>query len=435
LPDAIRQDLERRNVDQVEVGPELGLARARIVQLASTIDATEAAHLAGLDAKREVHHIVVDADGVSRAEVIGSLAAEAKVDMAALDIVEYPRGTIRIAAGDHEYSRSIVGGEWSRTGGNRCRQYLMHGASLYCAFVASGEEVGTAPRRDWSGLRIVILPLIWPKIVRPGKLVLAERVESSWIVRAVLDSADDWSADETDFAIGRDEQGLVHAVFCVWRGGTIVGGTPAPIVGEVHTTSGPDRGVRYARVRLADDRTRSGARTDWQEVQSEPIESHIRSRDGRMLQLRFRIAIMPKTGVALELADRNSGYATTVVNTNNFDQIAVEGVPKRTYYWGEHYPILRIGGDVIRHVLVSRCPFGFHSSPEACHRQMVYVRCAENGRLAITIFEGAEAPPPAVRTLAVGSGSSVFVAWVAKPDRLVGHWIQSRPSPPESAPQ
>jgi len=429
-----------RDVDQVDVGPELGLARARIKQLTSTVDSAGSVHLAGLTESGDVHYVVIDVNGTAHAEIIGKLPPGTG-DTAALDIIEYPPGTIRLSVGDTEHSRPLAGGEWSRFGGNRCRQYLVVGVSLYCAFVASGEEVGSAPRKDWSGYMLVILPFIWPKTVQPGKLVLAERGETSWTVRAVLDSANNWSAHERDFTVCADEQGMVHAVFRVWRGGTIHADQPGFfIIPPTSRTIGQEIEVRYAQVRLAEGRASGGTRAEWQEAQSERIELGVRalalsgSPKDWMLGLRAKVAVLPKSGVALALvAARQSSLATVVVNTNKVDILALG-----TYSWGgpqyqyDYSPVLRVRGDDAPHVLVSACPVGFHKSPETCDGRMVYVTRRASGRLAIAPLEGAAASMFAARALAVGSQGQVFAAWATTDDRLVGRWI--RPSSPLSLP-
>jgi len=257
--DASRKELEKLNVLQVDASPEVELNSERFGRLESIVDSAGTAHLVGIDSKAQIHHIIVDSTGVSHDEVIGTLPKTVDNNKASFDIIEYPAGTIRIAVGETEYVRLISGGEWSRTGGNHCRQYLIHASTLFCAFVASGEEVGTAPRTDVNIGVILILPVAWPTTVRPGKLILAEWVDSSWVERTVIDPTTDWSADESDFEMGVDQHDMIHVVFGVRRGGIgcFMGGGYYSFGGGCSNLTEPE--MRYARFALPANGLHGGA--------------------------------------------------------------------------------------------------------------------------------------------------------------------------------
>jgi hypothetical protein len=457
--EAVRQKLESRNLLQVDVGPEVALSSVGFERLESIVDGTGAAHLAGIDVKGEIHHIVVGSTGESHDEVIGALPQTVERDKAALDIVEYPAGTIRIAAGDTEYARQIAGGEWSHTGGNPCRQYLVHMSSLFCAFVASGEEVGTAPRTDRTVGLIFILPIYWQNTVRPGKLVLAERVDASWVVRTVIDSATNLSTDEADFAIGVDRQDMVHVVFIAWRGGStfFVGGGG---YGGGGAGSGPEFTVNYARFPFPAAGLKAGARAEWQEVQSEGGIGQARNSASWVKMLGSRIsdiniendlyppylrhvAVAPNSGVALALnrsyfgAGRERwGVGTTVIPLgNSYELLAVNGFPVGVEYDDVADMLFRIGIDDVQHFLLPSCHGGFYRECES----LVYERRAEDGKLATMVLAntklgigsrsmlGMGTTNLGGATLAIGSRGMVFAAWTVAGKGLVGRWISPRP--------
>lgn len=442
----LNTQLEARNVLQVDVGPEVALSRAGFGRLESIIDSAGTAHLAGIDLKGGIHHIGVGLMGPAQDEVIGTLPQTVDRDKAALDIVEYPTGTIRIAAGDTEYARGIAGGEWSRTGGNPCRQYLIHTSSLFCAFVARGEVVGTPPRTDRSGGLIFVVPFWSSNTVRPGKLVIAERIDSSWVVRTVIDPATNWSADDTDVTIGVDRHNMVHVVFKAWRGGsTFVLGAAG--YGGVADRSGPNVTVNYAHFPFPAGGVKGGARADWQEVQSEgPIGAVVGNSFGTIAMLvseigdlntkaflgapyRRLVGVAPTSGVALALVDVPNGVGTTVIRGKAFELVAANGFldADSRYSAQFKYGLLRVGPDEMQHLLLTSCHEGLFLE---CNT-LVYVRRAEDGKFARAVLAKTKlvgATDPGGATLAIGSQGMVLAAWVVAGQGTVGRWISPRPA-------
>lgn len=440
----IRQELEARSTARVELGPQQALTSARMERLVSTIDTAGAAHLAGIDSERKLHYIVVDGAGQSRESVVATLSNLGEVDAAALDIVEYPVGTIRIAAGDMEFTRPVAGGEWSQGNGNRCRQYVLHDTSLYCAFVASGEHVGTTAHTEVTWGIVIIFPVFWWNTTRPDKLVLAELVGNTWVVRTALDPANDMSARQTDFALGVDRQGNVHTVFSARHAGStffmVGGGVTLGAIG-----AGPGVELRYGRFPLPTRAGASNARTDWQEVASEQIKGilGVRTDMGYSLNsilepLALRVAIAPTAGVPIVLVRNSYGtltpldktwdfpiaqgaWATGVVAGDGFEFLAVEDFPTLgSYRFNDTRAILKIDTSDIRHILVEACVSGFWEV--SC--RMIYIRRREGGQLATANLSD---PGPSAwmgRTLATGQKGRVFATWQPKEKGLVGRWIE-----------
>jgi len=423
--DPYRRELEARHVVAVDVGPELTLTSAPFERLVSTIDSAGTAHVVGVLANLQIHHITIGLAGTLHDEVVGTMPPNSNIRRGALDIVEHPVGTIRIAAGDTEYWRAQSSGDWAHAAGNRCRQYLVRTASLYCAFVASGEDVGTAARTDVNVVLIFIVPIVWPNVVRPGKLVLAELVDESWVVRTAVDPGTNWSADEADFAAGVDQRDMAHLIFHAWRGGSqfLMGPSGGGVAG------GPSSELRYARFPLPVDGVRGRDRRDWQEAQSEKIAPNPRDRWGLLGHIHDIVGFLPGAGTAINLMSLGDPlcaapsnwrinpipWGTAFLGDASFELLGIDGCPT----------LLRIGADDSRHVLLATCQGSWTT---VC--QMAYVRRSGDGMLAKAMLGGAAAGLPT--TLAVGSQGTAFAAWVGRSGKsLVGQWINARPAPIE----
>ena len=441
-----RLDLERRNVLPIAVGPPVTLAEgehANFLNVAGLVDSNGNAQLAGVDAQWRVHHMVVDPEGKSRSEIIEALPDKTNW---ALDIVEHPVGTIRIAAGAVELARSIAGGQWSRLDGNRCKRYLVHASRLYCAFVVGGEEAQTAPRTDVSGALVFIVPLVWWKTARPDKLALAERVGSTWVTRAIVDSANDWTAAQWRPTLAVDRQGVLHMAFNAWEGGEFwaIGGG-AGGVGGVY--SGPEHTLQYVRAPFPVAEAATGTRSEWQELQSERIAllsamvwepssnrefafGHFHCEGmpdcGIQHMLTGALRVAPGSGKAFvavyahAASSQEGGWAALPAGSDTFQWLTIRDFPIAGKYDFRASPLFDIdSGDGI-HLLAYSHDKGMFGSAYG----LVYVRRMPDGRI------GAVAVHPHAQlqlrwtALATGNDGSVFVVWTSERRRLVGAWIR-----------
>ena len=436
----LHKELESRNVLPLEVGPQLGLANISFVRLESWGDAAGTAHLAGIDSERQVHHIAVDPDGKSKDEVIGRLSPATEIFRSALDIVEYPVGTIRIAAGDIEFERPIADSQWTRFSGNRCRKYLVRQGSLYCAFVANGTEAQTTARTDTNIVLLIILPIVWQSTANPDKLVLAERIDSHWIVRAVVDSADDWSADEEDLAVAVDQHDMLNMIFRARRGGSMALIVFGPGGGGL-AGKGPETEARYVHAPFPVEDSGGVTRNNWQEMysQSRTLTWNLNAqgicskkssincdRQSVNPPLSRHVSVSPVEGNVIALLQNGlARYGFGIISDagQTFEYLVVDGFPSNVEtHVVDRGALLRVTPDGLGHLLASACSIGWTSM--SCN--MVYVRRDSDSKLGAVVIDSEPGTRlRETRTLASFGSGIVFVTWASKGDQLVGRWIRS----------
>lgn len=438
-----RQDLESRHTLTVDASPERTLANAGFKRLASIIDSAGAAHIAGIDTSRQIHHIVVDGQSTSHDEIIGKLAGDKRsdIDRAALDIVEYPAGFLRIVAGEHEYSKPLSGGEWSRAPDNRCRTYLVGPESLFCLLMATGEEAGSPVRTDTDVAIIFIVPLFSRTALQPGKLALAELTNTSWQIRTVIDPDTEFSVVESDYFLAMDRRQVVHCFFKVWKGGSfgMVGASP---IGLHMQSIDPIQVRRQAH--FPAPAASPGSGQSWQQVRSEalglswklnaefkasaapdyPIYSSVSS-------LARNLDIEPDSGrfVALLQArdfesNKRLGWGVLRQGEDRLELLATQGFPAAEIdsSFFDSGALFKVAQDHAQHLLIRMCPSGFWVSPPC---QMVYIRRSADGKIAAVLFEtAAEWIKDNARSLALGKDDTVFAAWVSTGEELTGRWLK-----------
>jgi hypothetical protein len=102
----------------------------------------------------------------------------------------------------------------------------------------------------------------------------------------------------------------------------------------------------------------------------------------------------------------------------------MQGVPAKEIYYDviDKGVLFRIGRDGTAHILARSNEVGWREPGKS---QMVYVRRGNDGRLALAVIDEHAQRFSDTRALAIGNDGTVFAAWIAETDRLVGCWIRS----------
>lgn len=440
----VRHDLQTHNTLAIIARQPIELSEIEFKNVVGVFDSQGKVRLAGIDINGGVHHVTLASDEPVHDEVIGRLATRTNaVDDPALDIIEYPKGTIRITAGDFEYTQSISEGGWVTGKGNRCRRYFVGNNSLFCAFVLAGEEVNTTARTDIDFYLIYIVPILWRAQVKPGKFVLAQQIASSWIIRTVIDPDTEWSADYSSFYIDIDSTSQIHLLFNCWKGGK---------VGLLGLTGGGGGGPsiirRYARFQLPAALSNSQGPIDWQVIQSKSAELEWRvDSDTKIISLGSlavnnskmlsnNLALEAGAGDVIELLNlyepylgTSLGWGTRRLNGNQFNSIAVKGFPGGINFDSrDAAALLKVADDKSQHALIKACEIGWWTTPPC---KMVYLQRLANGSTGAVVLESGSDRSSEARTLIVGNGRNVFAAWAAAGGKLTGNWLMRSERSPD----
>jgi len=212
-----------RTPPELDLGQEIVLQGQPAKSVTSLIGSDGHVHVFVLNERGDIHHIEVSTDKVVGHQPIGFAAGmvDSKGDPSnklSIDAIEHPKGTLRLAVNGVQYVRQNSGASWQQVENSRCTRFLAFRERLYCAFIAKGEEIGSAKRTDRTFGLLILLPLYWSEEKRSDKLVVAEEKKGEWVIRAVVDPNEAFDVDP-DFLANIDSSGTIHLFYFGSRGG------------------------------------------------------------------------------------------------------------------------------------------------------------------------------------------------------------------------
>lgn len=205
---------------EMRLGPQLDLLRFRTStdRTATLLDGQGNAHvfIAAADL-REVHHVVVSADGAIQRELVATDSSPSSISAAfdrhgrlnlLLDGVHLVRGT----AG---WTRDAYT-PWATAGITAHQPRLIQGPDgLAWAFLAYGREFGARGRWDWYGIGGGPAAIIFPWYSASQKLVIVPEMAEAMSAWYVVDPEDNLDATNAMFAA--DNHGNLYVVYSASR--------------------------------------------------------------------------------------------------------------------------------------------------------------------------------------------------------------------------
>ncbi|NPV03581.1 MAG: hypothetical protein HPY67_02490 [Syntrophaceae bacterium] len=447
------RDVEARKAPAVSLGPEFTLHDKVNLRYNSRFKAILTGdghgHVFVIDELRAVHHFEIAGNEVLLRETLGAMSRD-EYFFGRIDAVEYPKGALRVVAGDKMFIRSGQGG-WTEIKGNRCERFIPVGDDLLCTFIAKGEDLGAPKRRDWLVGWFILVPVILWSDVRADKLVIARESRDGWTVVAVFDAESAFSA-RSDYVLGADRRGLQflyrssggsYAFFAGGgAGGAGIGGTGLS-----------DQQVSYARVeyeRLFERPSGSDTETKdrsagWLRVTGKPLPPppFTRMNDSNLFREGKLDRCFTVNGVSGEIEgllwvyqiSLNDGlkkidgsgfehpWVEIRVNADrwapHFEIVAADDLPEPGYKWSNDTNAL-IRSDVRGndHVLLVRSKPGFWTASfENCY----FVKTAAGWSAPVVL--GAHVRPGFPRDLALDDKGNAFAVWIDQTDAVKGRWI------------
>lgn len=441
LPPEHQAELDARQAAEANLGEPVRLLDQPPVRVAGLISREGRAHVFAVDDSKTLQHIELEGQTVVRRERMGVLEEDPRT--IALHAIEWPPGTLRVAAGSSQFVRMAASPAWQETKGNRCSRFLIVAERLFCAFVINGEEVGSPKRTDVYGGLIIIVPFAIPVEKQSRKLVIAEATGEKWVVRAVLDADDPLDAGLR--VIGADREGNVHVLYAVRRGGMLILFFPA---GGGGIGEEPESKLRYARIRSeallssADGAPEASAKpfalVKGLEVGAPPWISHYGSRlwwggfavspaygtiEGLYGSIEIRLGGKYYThGLLLGVEMRDGVWQERVSVVVNEDW------PEEGLDYGSRLrmqPLVQFDASGALHALVPHCTS--HSTLHPCIPALSYLvkRGSAWSRPVMFKTDAFQSAQEYARLMIVGEGG-VFVAWAEKEAGLLGRWILPR---------
>jgi hypothetical protein len=209
--------LDSRAAIEARVSEPVRLLDQNVARAVVLPAADEVVRILALDNRGTIHHVLLDRDGRVSREAIGVVEPAGPQTF---DAVEWPPGVVRVIAGASQFIRSRDDPTWKENKGNLCHRFVTASNRLYCAFLMSGETLGSPKRTDWHGGLLFIIPFAIPSSHQSTKLVLAEETSEGWVTRVVLDAEDDLDT-QPEFVISADNGGNIHFVYTVKGGGSL----------------------------------------------------------------------------------------------------------------------------------------------------------------------------------------------------------------------
>ena len=447
-------DIQARRPPDVHLSPEIVLLEEKGFadgsSFKSIIGVDGRAHLFAVDRKNRIHHVEVFGNAVMLHEILGAIEG----DIAAMDVVEHPAGSLRVLAGDRQFIRSTSDQKWQEIRGNPCTRFIAAGDDLFCAFVANGKEFGSPVRRDWTVGWFILIPIAFWSDRMADKLVLAQETPNGWAIRAVFDPETEFSAG-SDFMAGTDRDGFLHFLYhASGKGRAFIvafgpGGGGAWGTGEVGE-------IRYAKVqygRLLSDINNNLSKEDgkgnapipWKPIHGMPLAPipYLRANTGSAnLGLigppDSHFAVNRNTGdlgglikiYDLELNDgihhmRHSENPWIDVTLNEghwadrFEILATKDLPESGCSWiHDRGTLIRNDINGNHHVILIKSKIGFWSS---AHAMCYFFNTGDDWSAPLVL--GNDSGMDGRRTLSIDAAGKVFAAWEDSKNRVVGRWI------------
>jgi hypothetical protein len=449
LPPEYQAELDARQASDVRVGELMRLLDQPPVRVGGLVSQDGRVHVFAVDASKALQHIELEGQTIVKRERVGTLDEEPRP--IAFHGIEWPPGTLRVAAGESQFVREAASAAWSEVKGNRCMRFLTVGGRLFCAFVINGEEVASPKRTDLYGGLIIVVPFAIPIEKQSRKLVIADGVAGQWIVRAVVDADD--PLDARGFTVGADREGNVHVLYGVGRGGGMYLLFPAggggiweepriqlryarvgseallsPTEGTQQASAGPFALVKGLEVR--DPPWRSMVTRGWWggSFAVSPASGTI---EGLYASSELRLGGKYYThGLLLGVELRNGLWAERVSVVVNEDW------PEEGLDYGSRLrmrPLVQFDASGALHALIPHCIS--HSTLQPCIPALSYVVKRGGAWSRPVMFRTGAFPSPQeyARLMIVGE-AGVYVVWAEKEVGLLGRWIESRQAPARRAP-
>jgi hypothetical protein len=436
LPPEHQAELDARHALDASLGEAMRLLERSPVRVAGLISRDGRAHVFGVDASKWLQHVEIDGNTVVTREHVATLAEDPQA--MSLSAIEWPPGTLRVAAGSSQFVRTAASPVWQEAKGNRCARFLPVAGRLFCAFVISGEEIGSPKRTDVYGGLIIIIPFAIPVEKQSRKLVIAEATGEQWVVRTVLDVDD--PLDAVPVEIGSDGQGNVHVLYYVKRGGMLILFFPA---GGGGIGEEPESKLRYARI---SSDVLLGAGRAAPKAQEKPFTSvrGLEVRDPPWTTPATRrfwwgdLAVSPVSGAIEGL------YGSTEVRLGgkHYTQGMLLGVEMRDGVWQERTCVvvkddwpeqgLDYHGYPSKHVSVAFDASGAlhalvpHDTDHSASALTYLVKRGGAWSRPVIFKTGAFQHALAYARLLITGDSRVFVAWAEKDAGLLGRWVLPR---------
>jgi hypothetical protein len=234
-----------RPAPRLEIGAPVQVLDSAPRWFDATLDDEGRAHMLWVDEQKNAMWAIVDRDGVRLQEkVTGDVAVSSPFSadedaVPPLLIAVDAKGRPHAVVGNRHFLRDE--GQWRELGHVHCDRLVRAGEFIACAFIATGQKVGTEGEWTWGFLPLVgygggaILPM--PLHIHPAKMVVAFWADGAWSRWSVIDAdgpgmAQRWLASPQ---LQTDRLGNVHVVYSAAVPGRVAEG-----VGDLH--------LQYARI-------------------------------------------------------------------------------------------------------------------------------------------------------------------------------------------
>lgn len=439
-------EVEARLPPDVQQGTELILLEEPPLNSTSLIDSDGVAHIFLVDKDEQLNHIEILGDQIISHEFLDEVDYFHWWDF---DAVEHPRGKLRVLAGDKQYFREASNLDWQQVEGNRCTKFVPVGNDLYCAFIINGEEVYAPKRTEVIYGIFLLIPYYFKDDVAASKLVLAQKIQNDWIVRAVLDPYTLLDA-EHDFMVGTDNLGNVHFLYFTSKGDFDFIFSIFPPFFDAGRNS--PRVLRYAQVpidkllTLSSDvenkATIEGATSkQWLHVKGDTMPSAARHYyiDFNRLNNRFAVNKVTRevsglffaTAETFALADRRLSCENQVdhsqvevsihdgIWSSHCNIVATLDIPTSNRWWS--FPRIKTDSKGRTFALLESFYPGRFGQFQC---NMNYFYKDEVNWSAPLVLGGSKCGN--CESIAVNDSGMVFVSWVNKEGKYIGRWIRTQ---------
>jgi len=450
-------DVVTRHPPDIQLGAELILLEEPPERATSLIDTDGVVHLFSIDKDKRLHHLEILGDEIITRESVGVIK---KLEpWTSLDAVEHPRGKLSVIAGDKQYFRSASDLNWQKIEGNRCTRFVPVGDDLFCAFVIRGEEIGAPERTDYTYGLFFLVPFVYWSHEYASKLVLAQKSEDGWIVRAVVDPDTAMDAN-SDFLVGIDGLGKIHFLYFTSKGG----GTFIFFAGNYRggaSGSTPEPVLRYAQLTIdqllahsTDNQNKASSNNStpvqWMTIKGVSLthkpfikkDSNYNyayivlrpiSRNFSINQATGEVNGLMYAGVCtlddgewqLPLLGPDQAWVGLSIRDGQwsppFNIVTVEDFPTSNYSWSQFEKLIKTDSKGNKHVLLKSVEPGFWTA----RKHMNYmVGDGINWSAPLTL--GSSNLWSYDSSLAVAESGVAFAVWVNEEGKFIGRWIKPR---------
>ena len=455
------RNVQARQAPAISLGPEFTVQDKMMLHYDSRFKAILTrdghGHIFVVDKVRTVHHLEVSGNEVLLRETLGSLGSDVHY-FSRIDAVEYPKGALRVVAGDKMFMRSVHD-VWAEIKGNRCERLIPVDDDLLCTFIAKGEDLGAPKRTDYILGWFILVPVVLWSNVHAEKLVIAKESKDGWIIMAVLDPEAELSA-RSDYVLGADRRGLQF----LYRSsggsyGFIVGfGGYSGVIGWDNIS---EQQISYARIdyEMLFQRS-SGSDTGskdppvgWLRVAGKPLSTPpfivkplnpkffwqdsldrrftVNGASGDiegLVQVSYHFTM--DDGLRKIAVRGGEGYPWAEIRINGdswvprFEIVAAEDLPDPGYDWSSGALIMSdVQGN--NHVLLRRVKPGFWTTSfEICY----FLKTAAGWSAPVVL--GGNVSQCDCRDLAVDDKGNILAIWMDTNDAVKGRWILNQKKSP-----